>query len=256
MQDSFVIRILLILVAAGILIALVIQYKRSKSDDSNKESFYVDNTVAKQKDQRLNYEHQFQQRRAESQSKGVAPYDGTMTRAKSMSQQSAGAPYNQNTPRNVFEEYRQGQGQGQGQDVNKPPQTDNNGKNKASFNNVMPSEPLTNNAFKPVDFGSLSKTKQTECYPRDRLTAEDLLPKDAANSKWAQVNPAGQGDVQGQNFLTAGFHIGINTVGQSLRNPNLQLRSEPPIPKVDIGPWNQSTMEFDTSRRHLELGEA
>ena len=47
-----------------------------------------------------------------------------------------------------------------------------------------------------------------------------------------QTVPAGQGSLGDQNFLNAGFHVGINTVGQSLRNANLQLRSEPGNPQV------------------------
>jgi len=93
------------------------------------------------------------------------------------------------------------------------------------------------------------------CFPRDRLSAEDLLPKDAANSRWAQQNPAVGGDVRDQNFLTAGYHIGIDTVGSSMKNPNLQLRSEPPIEMKPVSPWLQSTTTYsDINRRPLEIG--
>lgn len=119
---------------------------------------------------------------------------------------------------------------------------------------VMPSESASNEDYKAIDF-SVENKMPADCFPRDRLTAEDLLPKDAANSKWAQVNPAGQGDIKDQNFLTAGMHIGINTVGQSNRNPNYQLRSDPPNPKFNVGPWNLTTIEYDQSRRHFEIGE-
>lgn len=92
-----------------------------------------------------------------------------------------------------------------------------------------------------------------DCFPKDKLTAEDLLPKDAANSQWAQVNPAGQGDVKNQNFLTAGYHVGINTTGSTLRNPNLQIRSEPPNPQQKVSPWMQTTIEPDLNRLPLEI---
>lgn len=118
----------------------------------------------------------------------------------------------------------------------------------------MPAEPLSNDQYRPVEYATGPRTVK-ECNPRDRLTTEDLLPKDAANSKWAQANPAGQGDVKDQNFLTAGYLLGVNTVGQSLRNANLQLRSEPPNPQLKVSPWSQSTIEPDVNRRPLELGE-
>ena len=92
-----------------------------------------------------------------------------------------------------------------------------------------------------------------ECYPKDVLTPQDLLPQDS-NSTWAQTVPAGQGSLGDQNFLNAGFHVGINTVGQSLRNANLQLRSEPANPQLKVSPWLQSTIEPDANRRAMEIG--
>jgi hypothetical protein len=85
------------------------------------------------------------------------------------------------------------------------------------------------------------------CAPKaDRLTAQDLLPKDAANSVWAQSVPAGTGDVSDKNFLNAGYHIGSQST--TLRNANLQIRSEPPNPRANVGPWLQSTIEFNDQR--------
>jgi len=46
----------------------------------------------------------------------------------------------------------------------------------------------------------------------------------------------------------------LDTVGQSMRNANLQLRSDPVIAKSDIGPWNQSTIDGDSTRQPMEIG--
>ena len=83
----------------------------------------------------------------------------------------------------------------------------------------------------------------------------DLLPKDQ-NSQWAALNPNSmtQGNVLMPDLLQAGYHIGLDTIGQTLRNANLQIRSDPVIPKQNIGPWNQSTIEADLGRVPLELG--
>ncbi len=86
-----------------------------------------------------------------------------------------------------------------------------------------------------------------------QLTAQDLLPHDNS-SQWAQVYPSGDGSLKDRNFLQAGYHIGINTVGQTLRNANLQLRSEPPCPQVKVSPWIQSTIEPDLGRKPFEIG--
>lgn len=85
-------------------------------------------------------------------------------------------------------------------------------------------------------------------------TPADLLPKDT-NSEWAQLNPAGKGDLENVNLLKAGYHIGIDTVGQTLRNANLQVRSEPPNPQLDVGPWNNTTISPDVMRPALEIGQ-
>ena len=101
-------------------------------------------------------------------------------------------------------------------------------------------------------FGLAGNKASADCYPKDQLSPEDLLPGDA-NSMWAKNTPA-TGDLKDQNFLTAGYHVGVNTVGQSLRNANRQLRSEPPNPQVKVSPWMQTTIDPDMNRRPLEIG--
>ena len=103
----------------------------------------------------------------------------------------------------------------------------------------------------PANFGSAEAP--AGCYPRDQLTPSELLPKDM-NSVWAEQNPMGPGSLKGKNFLSAGALLGVNTVGQSLRNANLQLRSEPPNPQVQVSIFNQSTISPDVSHRPLEIG--
>jgi hypothetical protein len=102
----------------------------------------------------------------------------------------------------------------------------------------------------PASFGDAEKPEG--CYPRDQLTPGELLPKDT-NSVWSQQNPMGTGSLKGKNFLSAGALVGINTVGQSMRNANYQLRSEPPNPQVAVSVFNQSTIEPDANRRSLEI---
>jgi len=103
----------------------------------------------------------------------------------------------------------------------------------------------------PAGFGSPSAP--AGCYPRDQLTPVQLLPADQ-DSIYAQQNPMGVGSLKGKNFLSAGALIGVNTVGQTLRNANLQLRSEPPNPQVSVSIFNQSTIQSDMNRRPLEVG--
>jgi hypothetical protein len=103
----------------------------------------------------------------------------------------------------------------------------------------------------PAAFGSAEAP--AGCYPRAQLTPVQLLPADQ-DSIYAQQNPMGVGSLKGKNFLSAGALIGVNTVGQTLRNANLQLRSEPPNPQVSVSIFNQSTIQSDVNRRPLEVG--
>lgn len=88
-----------------------------------------------------------------------------------------------------------------------------------------------------------------------QLSTSDLLPKYDDASDFAKQNPVSK-ILQEQNFLQAGYHIGINTTIQSNKIPYLDIRSAPPIPKQEAGPWNQSSYEepMGAKRRHLEIG--
>lgn len=81
----------------------------------------------------------------------------------------------------------------------------------------------------------------------------ELLPRDS-NAEWAQLNPIGKGELANVSLLKAGQFIGLQTSSNTLRNANLQFRSDPEIPKVAVGPWNQSTIEKDPYRREFEIG--
>jgi len=89
------------------------------------------------------------------------------------------------------------------------------------------------------------------CNKQSDVDPSQLLPSDG-NNIFSSMNPGCGGDVKDISLLKAGHHIGINTVGNSLRNPNMQLRSEPANPQVNVSPWMQSTITPDTMRRPLE----
>ena len=103
------------------------------------------------------------------------------------------------------------------------------------------------------NFMEVSGMASTPAPPsQSSMNPADLLPKDV-NNEWSNLNPA-SGDLRNLNLLSADQMIGINTVSSSLRNANYQERSEPAIPKVDLGPWWHSTIEPDKYRRPLEIG--
>ena len=100
---------------------------------------------------------------------------------------------------------------------------------------------------------ALPKPTENGYALRPVANPSDLLPQDS-NSQWGEMNSLNQGNIAMPDLLQAGYHIGLDTIGQTLRNANLQIRSDPIIPKSDIGPWNQSTIEPDFGRVPLEVG--
>lgn len=91
----------------------------------------------------------------------------------------------------------------------------------------------------------------SSCQSKAIADPSELLPNTSNN--WGNLNPA-SGDLRNINVLSAGHLSGINTVGSSLRNSNLQVRSEPANPRVSVGPWMNSTIEPDLERKSLEIG--
>lgn len=107
----------------------------------------------------------------------------------------------------------------------------------------------------PVDLSGVQEVENGMfALPPPPLSADDLLPS-SDFLEWQKLHPAGEKQLTDRNFLTAGHHIGINTTGQSLRNANYQIRSEPPNPQIAVSPWQQATIGPDINRRTLEVGE-
>lgn len=89
------------------------------------------------------------------------------------------------------------------------------------------------------------------------ITPADLLPNQTEVQDFEKTFPQGEGDAKDKNFLIAGYNIGVNTVGSSLKNANLQLRSDPYIPRQDTLWNNSSIMSSDlTNRKTLEIGSS
>lgn len=124
--------------------------------------------------------------------------------------------------------------------------------NNNTSGNPAPSEDVATSGNEV--YSSVNDPSNLSGMPPCNQNPADLLPSDA-NSQWAELNPSGKGELSNINLLKAGSMIGIDTIGQSLRNANLQLRSEPINPQVPTGPWLQSTITPDLMRIPLELGQ-
>jgi hypothetical protein len=84
---------------------------------------------------------------------------------------------------------------------------------------------------------------QTETAPLD---ASKLLP-DTTNvdEKWAP-NIKTSGLINPSKFVT-----GVNTVGSSLKNPSYDIRGGIAVAKVNVCPWNNSTIDPDNNIKSL-----
>ena len=110
----------------------------------------------------------------------------------------------------------------------------------------------TQEEFAQVD-GIGSRNPMQSCIDmQGQWISSNLLPKDDANADedWSALAP---GKLEDQNFLEAGHHFGADTVANSLRNANYQLRSEPANPKVEVGPWANTTIDEDKLRRRFDI---
>ena len=93
----------------------------------------------------------------------------------------------------------------------------------------------------------------SSCSQVSITNPDELLPKGSSN-QWSDLNPNANTNLKNMNFLDQGRFSGINMVGQALRNANLQVRSEPPNPQLNVGPWSNTTIEPDLERVPLEIG--
>tara|TARA_Y100001970_G_C14201691_1_gene841488 strand:- start:444 stop:1022 length:579 start_codon:yes stop_codon:yes gene_type:complete len=122
---------------------------------------------------------------------------------------------------------------------------------EAKTSGASPVDTTDGPQFLSVSGMSSGSKVNNSCNNQQLADPKELLPSDS-NNEWSNIMP--NKDLKNVQMLSAGHHIGVNSVGSSLRNANLQLRSEPVIPQSNIGPWNNTTIEPDNLRRPMEIG--
>jgi hypothetical protein len=114
--------------------------------------------------------------------------------------------------------------------------------------NVM-SPPQMSNTYSPMP-----NMNETSSQP---LMAKDLLPRDDPMNNWNLSNPQPNGHLGDKNFLETSHFYGVATSSGSLRNANLQIRSDPIVQKVDnFTPWSWGSYGPDMNRKQFEIGSA
>jgi hypothetical protein len=82
--------------------------------------------------------------------------------------------------------------------------------------------------------------------------AKDFLPKEI-NNQWFDTDfSQAKFNINDDKLInTERYVIGINTVGQSLKNASYDIRGTVPNPKFTVSPWNNSTYEPDNNLKSL-----
>ena len=97
-----------------------------------------------------------------------------------------------------------------------------------------------------------------KCGSGSPLTSADLLPSNDPSNNWGLSNPqvpTNSATLAGTNFIDGSNFMPIDTQGNSLRNANLQLRSDPIVQQIpNITPWGNTTIGPDTNRKQFEIG--
>ena len=83
-------------------------------------------------------------------------------------------------------------------------------------------------------------------------SAQDFLPKEI-NDSWFNTDFSQAKYKMNDDKLinTDRYIIGVNTVGQSLKNASYDIRGSVPVPKFSVSPFNNSTIEPDYNIKPL-----
>jgi hypothetical protein len=111
----------------------------------------------------------------------------------------------------------------------------------ASVNVAYKPSPLNPNTCTDcIDFSGTSNN------PNTKYNSDNYLPQETNNTWFETDFSNAKYDAKNNKLInTDKFAIGINTVGQSLKNPSYDIRGTIPCPKITVSPWNQSTIEPD-----------
>lgn len=125
---------------------------------------------------------------------------------------------------------------------------DNYGR-KRQLNMRRMEEPYYEDDYDPRDFSYKKKmfTKRTPDDVKQLFDVQQMLPHEIEED-WFDVEPLlTTKKIKGTHLIHPKVHMGVNTVGSSLRNATHDIRGDIPNPKINVSPWMQSTIEPDTN---------
>lgn len=102
----------------------------------------------------------------------------------------------------------------------------------------------TTSGFAPYVPNKNGNKKLTD---QEKYDTSSLLPKEK-HSDWFD-NPYETTNIEETHLINIHRPIGVNTIQSSMRNASHDLRPSPPNPKMQVSPWNNSTIEPDLNRK-------
>ena len=147
----------------------------------------------------------------------------------------------------------------------------NNNNNNNNYNNIIANNiAMNDNLVKPIeddnnfnskfdnnyslgvdinDPSNLKYKLQAPNYNNNKLNPNDLLPSsDMQNNDWDFGVPTQKISLNDANLLgSATNKIGFNTQGNTLKNASTDLRGNIPNPKIQVGPFNNSSYDPDNN---------
>ena len=111
---------------------------------------------------------------------------------------------------------------------------------------------LTDAFNSPIPQGSQPDTVNFNKGNMDNYNAKDFLPKEI-NDEWFETDfSLAKYQLNDDKLINPDrYVVGINTVGQSLKNASYDIRGTVPNPKFVISPFNNSTIEPDFNLKPL-----
>lgn len=96
-------------------------------------------------------------------------------------------------------------------------------------------------------YGAFGGTGNNEMSDDQLMNSENYLPQETSND-WFNVleEPT---SIKNRHLITASKLIGVNTIGTSKKNASRDLRGNIPAPKIQVSPWNNSSIDPDMNIR-------
>lgn len=113
--------------------------------------------------------------------------------------------------------------------------------------------PFSDDDYDGRDFSYKKKafSRRTPEDIKDLFDIDKMLPKEIEADWYDTVPLECTKKLSGTNLIHPKTHMGVNTVGSSMKNATHDIRGDVPNPKLYVSPWNISSIEPDTNIKGL-----